>query len=58
MVNLNVAAVDLFCGIGGLTHGLIKVGIPVVASWNTKRGRLLKSSLPLLNVWKCARSKR
>jgi len=31
MVSLNVAAVDLFCGIGGLTHGLIKAGIPVVA---------------------------
>jgi len=28
---MNVAAVDLFCGIGGLTHGLIKAGIPVVA---------------------------
>ena len=34
MVNLNVAAVDLFCGIGGLTHGLIKAGIPVVAGIN------------------------
>jgi len=31
MVSLNVAAVDLFCGIGGLTHGLIQAGIPVVA---------------------------
>ncbi len=31
MVNLNVAAVDLLCGISGLTHGLVKVGIPVVA---------------------------
>ncbi|MCX6003369.1 MAG: DNA cytosine methyltransferase [Chloroflexi bacterium] len=31
MVNLKVAAVDLFCGIGGLTRGLIKAGIPVVA---------------------------
>ncbi len=31
MVSLNVAAVDLFCGIGGLTHGLIKASIPVVA---------------------------
>ena len=31
MVNLNVAAVDFFCGIGGLTHGLIEAGIPVVA---------------------------
>ena len=28
---MNVATVDLFCGIGGLTHGLIKAGIPVVA---------------------------
>ncbi len=28
---MNVAAVDLFCGIGGLTRGLIKAGIPVVA---------------------------
>ncbi len=30
-MNISVAAVDLFCGIGGLTHGLIKAGIPVVA---------------------------
>ena len=29
MVRLNIAAVDLFCGIGRLTHGLIKAGIPV-----------------------------
>lgn len=28
---LNIAAVDLFCGIGGLTHGLIKAGVPVIA---------------------------
>ncbi|MEK7375699.1 MAG: DNA (cytosine-5-)-methyltransferase [Candidatus Margulisiibacteriota bacterium] len=28
---MNVAAVDLFCGIGGLTHGLMKASIPVVA---------------------------
>lgn len=26
-----LAAVDLFCGVGGLTHGLAKAGIPVVA---------------------------
>jgi len=26
-----VACVDLFCGVGGLTHGLIAAGIPVVA---------------------------
>ncbi|MBT4513399.1 MAG: DNA (cytosine-5-)-methyltransferase [Chloroflexi bacterium] len=27
----NAAAVDLFCGVGGLTHGLIKSGIRVLA---------------------------
>jgi DNA (cytosine-5)-methyltransferase 1 len=26
-----IAAVDLFCGVGGKTHGFIKAGIPVVA---------------------------
>jgi site-specific DNA-cytosine methylase len=26
-----VACIDLFCGAGGLTHGLIQAGIPVVA---------------------------
>lgn len=26
---LQVVAVDLFCGVGGLTHGLIRAGIPV-----------------------------
>lgn len=28
---MNIAAVDLFCGIGGLTYGLRKSGIPVTA---------------------------
>ena len=27
----DVACIDLFCGAGGLTHGLIQAGIPVVA---------------------------
>ncbi len=27
----SIVAVDLFCGVGGLTHGLIKAGIPVKA---------------------------
>jgi len=27
----SVACIDLFCGAGGLTHGLIQAGIPVVA---------------------------
>jgi DNA (cytosine-5)-methyltransferase 1 len=31
MVEKNLVAVDLFCGVGGLTHGLQKEGINVVA---------------------------
>lgn len=31
---MKVAAVDLFCGIGGLTRGLISAGIPVVAGYD------------------------
>ena len=31
MNNPNIACVDLFCGAGGLTHGLIQAGVPVVA---------------------------
>uniref|UniRef100_UPI0035B1DA26 DNA cytosine methyltransferase n=1 Tax=Paenirhodobacter enshiensis TaxID=1105367 RepID=UPI0035B1DA26 len=27
----DIACIDLFCGAGGLTHGLIRAGIPVVA---------------------------
>lgn len=29
-----IAAVDLFCGAGGLTHGLIKAGVKVVAGFD------------------------
>lgn len=28
---MTIATVDLYCGVGGLTYGLQKVGIPVVA---------------------------
>ena len=28
---MTIKAVDLFCGVGGLTYGLQKAGIPVVA---------------------------
>lgn len=31
MNDLKINAIDLFCGVGGLTHGLIKSGINVVA---------------------------
>ncbi len=31
MIEFSIAAVDIFCGVGGLTHGLIKAGIPVIA---------------------------
>lgn len=30
-----IVAVDLFCGVGGKTHGLIQAGIPVVAGVDT-----------------------
>ena len=29
--NMKITAIDLFCGIGGLTYGLVKSGIKVVA---------------------------
>jgi DNA (cytosine-5)-methyltransferase 1 len=32
--NLSVKAVDLFCGAGGLTHGLLRSGIDVVAGFD------------------------
>jgi len=28
---MEIKTVDIFCGIGGLTHGLVKAGLPVVA---------------------------
>ncbi|MFD0666102.1 DNA cytosine methyltransferase [Ramlibacter sp. MAHUQ-53] len=28
---VNLATIDLFCGAGGLTHGLVREGVPVVA---------------------------
>jgi DNA (cytosine-5)-methyltransferase 1 len=35
MVSINdFTAIDMFCGVGGLTHGLIKRGIPVVAGYD------------------------
>src|SRR5450830_450225 len=30
----NLAAIDLFCGVGGLTHGLQQAGIPVYAGFD------------------------
>ena len=33
-VTNNIAAIDLFCGVGGLTHGLIKAGVPVIAGYD------------------------
>lgn len=34
---MKCAAVDLFCGIGGLTHGLQLAGIPVVAGFDIEK---------------------
>jgi DNA (cytosine-5)-methyltransferase 1 len=30
-ISVKATAVDLFCGVGGMTHGLVKEGIPVAA---------------------------
>ncbi|HLO98062.1 MAG TPA: DNA cytosine methyltransferase [Fimbriimonas sp.] len=32
--SLNVAAIDLFCGVGGKTHGFIRAGLPVIAGFD------------------------
>ena len=31
---MNISAVDLFCGVGGITHGFIRGGIPVNAGYD------------------------
>ena len=31
---MTVTAVDLFCGVGGLTHGLQLAGLPVIAGFD------------------------
>ena len=31
ILSSKISAIDLFCGVGGMTHGLIKAGIPVIA---------------------------
>lgn len=31
---MNICAVDLFCGVGGITHGFIRGGIPVCAGYD------------------------
>lgn len=37
-INQGFSAVDLFCGVGGLTHGLLKAGIPVKAGIDIDEG--------------------
>lgn len=34
VLTLSIRAVDLFCGAGGLTHGLVRTGIDVVAGYD------------------------
>ena len=31
-----ISAIDLFCGVGGLTHGLQLAGVPVVAGFDVE----------------------
>jgi DNA (cytosine-5)-methyltransferase 1 len=31
---VTITAIDLFCGVGGLTHGLVRAGIPVIAGFD------------------------
>jgi len=34
-MSISATAIDLFCGAGGMTHGFIKAGIPVIAGIDT-----------------------
>ena len=34
---MKIAAIDLFCGTGGLTRGLIDAGIPVIAGYDLEK---------------------
>ncbi len=31
---MKICAVDIFCGVGGITHGFIRAGIPVLAGYD------------------------
>jgi site-specific DNA-cytosine methylase len=41
-----IVAVDLFCGVGGLTHGLIKAGLDVRLGVDLRRSSSWTSSSP------------
>jgi len=34
---MNIVAVDIFCGVGGITHGFIRSGIPVLAGYDSDK---------------------
>ena len=49
---MKINAVDLFCGVGGLTYGIQQAGINVVAGYDIdEKSKLRTSTIIMLNLF-------